>query len=111
MNTVGTNSLGYSFSEYFQLLLTIIFRLLSYFINCFKLLKLRHYLVTPSTVYHGTPGNMLIGLVKLYVTGLNANIIGVRINIFCGALQSDMIYYSEKCVQPIQEEAISHFKF
>ena len=89
MNTVGTNSLGFScsFFEYFQLLLTIIFRLLC----CSKFLKIEveafsnHFFNSVSWY----TWKYVDRFGEKYVIGLNANAIGEGINIFCGALQSD----------------------
>ena len=90
MNTVRTNSLGFfcSFFEYFQLLLTIIFCLFC----CSKFLKIEveafsnHFFNSVSWY----TWKYVDRFGEKYVIGLNANAIGEGINIFCGALQSDM---------------------
>ena len=96
MNTVGTNSLGFSCSlfEYFQLLLT--FRLLC----CSKILKieveaLSSHFFNSVTWYAWKYADRFHEKI-CHLAGLNANSIGVRSNIFRGALQYDMSCYSGK---------------
>ena len=89
MNTVATNSLGFSgsISEYFQLLLTIFFVFsVTLFASSFWKLKLRHYLVTPSTVYHGTCGTCWS------VSWKNVSLGWIQIS-----LESVSIYFVEPC--------------
>ena len=89
MNTVATNSLGFSgsISEYFQLLLTIFFCLLCYFI-CFKFLKIEVSALSSQSI------NSVSWYVWYVLIGFMKNVSLGWIQI---SLESVSIYFVEPC--------------